>query len=172
MMASCIMLGETKSDLERKINLMRDNALLEEVLKRESEIVADVLHIKFENSHHDSTVREYEVKDLADPQVAVNNCFVASDAIVAGTSLAAYFEGTTVISSGIESPAGNHFALLFSRQKTKWTEDSVIVDFSARQYDPEAPFPLVMDAWQWQEWVEGKLGREGTWTHLQDWYLD
>lgn len=151
---------------------MGENALLREVLELEATISKEVRNLVFPAARKEMGAAEYAVHQLADTAVARDNCHVSSEAILNGFNFAEKLTQVEAIVSGIETPAGNHVGVLLTRKTGQWSEDNVMIDYSARQFDPDIAFPLIMDAWEWQEWVESKLGRQGEWTHLNDWYLE
>lgn len=106
--------------------------------------------------------------DMQDPATAQNKCSRVTETIVAEIDFSSLLPGLTAKFTGIQSPAGNHYAVLLS-QEGEPEENSVILDFTARQFGADAEFPLVMDCWKWQVWTEGKLGRQGNWYHSYAW---
>jgi len=108
------------------------------------------------------------VKDMALPQYAQNACGLVSAAIINHVDFTEVGEGLKATYTGIQSPAGNHYAILLSKEGLP-EEMSVIVDFTANQFGDDLPFPLIMDCWEWQVWTEDKLGRVGNWYHSYAW---
>lgn len=151
---------------------MRENVLLSEVIELEPAISSQVQDLIFPAARKEMGEPEYAVHRLADTAVAKDNCHVSSEIILNGFNFMDNLHSVEAIVSGIETPAGNHVGILLTRKTGQWSEDNVMIDYSARQFDPDIAFPLIMDAWEWQEWVESKLGRQGEWTHLNDWYLE
>lgn len=107
----------------------------------------------------------WTVADMEDGVKASNNCWDASEAVL--ERHLSDFQGCMeqAFISGIQTPAGNHYAILCVQGS-----DEVIIDYTARQFDTDAPYPLIMDAWEWQDWVEGRIGRQGAWMHDASYY--
>lgn len=102
---------------------------------------------------------------MTDPLQAGNNCFAVTHAVVehivtqvgqpegwdVGT-VELFFEGTR----GNEADGGVHWATTF----TSVTGEEWVMDYTARQFDPSAPFPLVARRDAWQAWVASRIGDE------------
>lgn len=132
-----------------------------------SDIVGSIVspeHIRFKAYGVDT---ECTVADMADRLKATNNCWDASEAVLKRhlTDFQVYAE--RVLVSGIQTPAGNHYAILCIKG-----EHEIIIDYTARQFDETVAYPLVIDAYQWQEWVESKIGRQGNWMHDMGFFYD
>lgn len=108
------------------------------------------------------------INDMADPERAHNNCGFASERAIYALQEHVFLQGLSLTYTGIQTPAGNHYAVLVS-EEGKPQEESVIIDFTARQFDASLPFPLIMDCWEWQQWTEAKIGRQGNWYHSYHW---
>jgi hypothetical protein len=108
------------------------------------------------------------VIDMGEPLNALNSCGLVSEAIIKTIDLTLLNPEWSAKYTGIQSPSGNHFAILLSKAGLP-EEDSVIIDFTASQFDASLPFPLVMDCWDWQIWTESYLGRQGNWYHSYAW---
>lgn len=87
--------------------------------------------------------------DMAHREVSMNQCRKVAQAV---TALAVIPEAKTSL-VGVSSPRGSHYATLIAREDTE-----VIVDFTASQFNPRAPFPMVMDKDAWKIWVQRYLG--------------
>jgi hypothetical protein len=111
---------------------------------------------------------EFSMTDLQDPVVAKNNCGIVTAQLVKDVDFSSLHEDFTVKFTGIQSPAGCHYGILLSMSGVP-EEESVIIDFTARQFDSSSPIPLIMDCWEWQVWTESKLGRQGNWQHTYKW---
>lgn len=109
-----------------------------------------------------------KVKDMTLPENARNSCGFVSAAIIDHIDFSEIGEGYKATYTGIQTPAGNHYGVLLSKDGLP-EEMSVIVDFTASQFGSDAPFPLIMDCWEWQFWTEEKLGRVGNWYHSYTW---
>lgn len=108
------------------------------------------------------------VEDMSLPENALNSCGLVSASIINQVDFSTVGEGMKATYTGIQSPAGNHYAILLSKEGLP-EEMSVIVDFTASQFSKDLPFPLVMDCWEWQAWTESHLGRVGNWYHSYEW---
>ncbi|MBG0738797.1 hypothetical protein IV500_05105 [Paeniglutamicibacter antarcticus] len=94
--------------------------------------------------------------DLATPSVARNRCWDAVDHISRDKAVASAVHKAL----GVTCPAGDHYATAVTGSDGR----EVIIDFTARQLDPEAAFPLVTDRWTWQLMVERALKRQTIFT--------
>lgn len=94
--------------------------------------------------------------DLATPSVARNRCWDAADHISRDIAVASAVHKVL----GVTCPAGDHYANAVTGSDGR----EVIIDFTARQFDPEAVFPLVTDRWTWQLMVERALKRQTIFT--------
>lgn len=110
----------------------------------------------------------HTIREMDTPERALGNCGFVAEKVIEATEDAVFLQGLKTTYTGIQTPSGNHFAVLVSKDGLP-EEKSVILDFTARQFDKDAPFPLVMDCWEWQVWVEGKIGRVGNWYHSYRW---
>lgn len=137
------------------------NALLNEVSDLKDLILSACEEVKIAEREGLS------VKDMDLAENAQNSCGLVSAAIINRIDFVE-LAGLNAKYTGIQSPAGNHFAILLSKEGLP-EEMSVIVDFTASQFEADAPFPLVMDCWEWQVWTEEKLGRQGNWYHSYAW---
>ena len=108
------------------------------------------------------------ISDMANPERAHNNCGFTSERAIYALSNHVLPHGLILTYTGIQTPAGNHYAVLVS-EECKPKEESVIIDFTARQFDSSMPFPLIMDCWEWQVWTESHIGRSGNWYHSYQW---
>lgn len=109
-----------------------------------------------------------KVKDMTLPENSRNSCGFVSAAIIDSIDFTKIGEGYKATYTGIQTPAGNHYGVLLSKEGLP-EETSVIVDFTASQFGDDVPFPLIMDCWEWQIWTESKLGRIGNWYHSYEW---
>lgn len=112
--------------------------------------------------------KKFAVSEASVPAIALNNCWIISDVMLKALECDPSVLNTsydTMEVSGILTPAGCHYGLL-----VRSGEQGVVIDFSARQFDPEVSMPLIMDMWEWQEWCEQKIGRQGEWSHEEGWW--
>lgn len=110
----------------------------------------------------------HSINDMAVPEFAYGNCGFAAERAIVALSSYVFPHDVLLTYTGIQTPAGNHYGVLVS-EHGKPQEESIIIDFTARQFDKNMPFPLIMDCWEWQRWVESKIGRIGNWYHSYDW---
>lgn len=144
------------------------NPLVNSIRGLEPHIMALCNSLTFTSNFPGQEEKEFHLADVMDPVQAKNNCSRVSEKIVATLDFSSLLPGLTAQFSGIQSPRGNHYAVLLSHEDLP-EENSVILDFTAKQFDVEADFPLIMDCWEWQYWVEDKLGRQGNWYHSYAW---
>lgn len=144
------------------------NTLLDVIERMVPEIVEKCAKLPFIAMATDGSETSFDLEAVMDPRTAKNKCGFVAKMITDSVDFDSLAPGVSAQFTGIQSPAGNHFAVLLS-QAGEDEYSSVIVDFTARQYDPTADFPLVMDCWKWQEWTESHLGRQGNWYHSYAW---
>lgn len=144
------------------------NELLPLILEVQDDIVAHCSQMNFIRDLPGENRFEFTLKDLQNPQVAKNNCGIVSAQILAEFNFSSLIPTVTGQFTGIQTVAGNHFGILLSKSDLP-EETSVIIDFTATQFDRNASIPLIMDCWEWQIWTEDKLGRQGHWKHSYAW---
>lgn len=88
---------------------------------------------------------------MSDGDAARNQCWKVAKAV---TALAVKIPDVGADFTGLSSSKGSHYATMIH-----WADTEIIVDFTASQYDPEAPFPLVADKRVWEHWVQRYLGQ-------------
>jgi hypothetical protein len=143
------------------------NALLESVVASIPQITEECEKLDFTAADNRDETITFSLDDLRISEIARNKCGITSKEIVENADLGFLKGNITATFTGIQSPAGNHYGVLLSQ--TGDTYGGIIVDFTARQFDPESVFPLVMDCWEWQRWTESYLGRVGNWYHTYEW---
>lgn len=144
------------------------NPILPLVLAKESDLFDLCSTVAFIRDIPGEERFEFTMDDLQDPVVAKNNCGIVTAQLVREINFSSLHEDFTAKFTGIQSPAGCHYGILLS-MKGLPEEESIIIDFTARQFDSSSPIPLVMDCWEWQLWTESKLGRQGNWQHSYAW---
>lgn len=144
------------------------NDLLDVVQALSSRIVSECGDLVFPSNFIGEEPETFRLHDVMDPATARNRCSRVTEVIIDSLDFSSLSPGLTAKFTGIQSPGGNHYAILISKEGEP-EENSVILDFTARQYDSEASFPLIMDCWEWQVWTESKLGRQGNWYHSYAW---
>lgn len=130
-------------------------------------IVEECGKLPFFSIEPDGSKAPFDLTTVQDPAEALNKCGFTSRTIADSIDFGSLTPGAEAVFTGIQSPAGNHYAVLL--REIGDTSDGVIIDFTARQFDPKADFPLVMNCWEWQVWTESHLGRQGDWFHSYAW---
>lgn len=142
----------------------RTTALLASIRDIEPDIISAVNDVSFRDVNHFGVVGQKivlrPVNEMRAAGECRNKCWSVSEAVAESESSRELFPGLKVQVTGIETPAGNHHAILVEDEN-----DGVIIDFTARQFDPNMSFPVIMDMWDWQLWTEDKIGRIGEWRH-------
>ena len=144
------------------------NALLDDIQAITPRLTEICNALSFVSSFPGEEGKEFRLADIPTPADARNRCSRVSEKIVEAVDFSSLLPGVTAKFTGIQSPAGNHYAVLLSKAGEP-EENSVILDFTAHQFDVNATIPMVMDCWEWQVWTEGKLGRQGNWYHSYAW---
>lgn len=147
---------------------MTSSNLLEKVQSITAQLHSVCGELSFRSNFPGEEDLEFKLADIMDPADALNRCSRVSETIVDAVNFSSLLPGITAKFTGIQSPAGNHYAILLS-QEGEPEENSVILDFTAHQFDADVSIPLIMDCWEWQVWTEGKLGRQGNWYHSYAW---
>lgn len=143
------------------------NELLKSVQSSISEIIEECKQFSYVATNNDGSTSAYSLSELSDSAGALNKCAFTSRTIAENADFSYLKEDTVATFTGIQSPAGNHYGVLLSNVGD--TDGGVIIDFTARQFDKSADFPLIMDCWDWQIWTESQLGRMGNWLHTHTW---
>lgn len=131
------------------------------------EIIEECKKLSYLATNNDGSTSPFDLLAVMDPAEALNKCAFTSRVIARDADFSFLGEDTVATFTGIQSPAGNHYGVLLSHAGD--TDGGVILDFTARQFDANATFPLVMDCWKWQLWTESHLGRVGNWYHTYTW---
>lgn len=98
-----------------------------------------------------------KVADMIDPDIARNNCWVTSNEIYENVELEEYASIDEVDIIGVEATGCTHYAVYVANQT-----EQVVIDFTARQFSPDAPFPFVLPVDKWHAYMEHVTGRELT----------
>lgn len=141
----------------------RTTALLTSIRKIEPGIISVAKDVSFHDVNYFGPDQETMIRPVSEMMIATecrNKCWAVSEAIAKSDFCQDLFPNLEVQVTGIETPAGNHYAILVEDDN-----DGVIIDFTARQFDPNMSFPVIMDMWDWQSWTEDKIGRMGVWRH-------
>lgn len=143
------------------------NDLLVSVRNALPKIVEECGRLPYFSIEPDGSKKSFNLEAVQEPAEALNKCGFTARTIADTVDFSALTPGSEAVFTGIQSPAGNHYAVLL--REIGDTSDGVILDFTARQFDPSADFPLVMNCWDWQVWTESHLGRIGSWYHSYTW---
>jgi len=95
------------------------------------------------------------VADMADPAIARNNCWATSNEVYQNVEWEEYGQVDEVDIVGVEATSCTHYALYLAN-----SEESVVVDFTARQFSPDAPFPFILPVDKWHAYMEHVTGRK------------
>jgi hypothetical protein len=98
-----------------------------------------------------------KVSDMTNPDIARNNCWVTSNEIYENVELEEYANIDEVDIIGVEATGCTHYAVYVANET-----EQVVIDFTARQFSPDAPFPFVMPVDKWHAYMEHVTGRELT----------
>lgn len=128
-------------------------SLLQELKAQSEEIFADMADLDVANHSRkgDEWVR---VADMADPEIARNNCWAVSNEIYENFDLTAYAPIDEVDIVGVEAPGCTHYAVYLANH-----EEAVVLDFTARQFSPDAPFPFILPVDKWHAYMNHVTGR-------------
>lgn len=129
--------------------------LLEEVKDNVGFILEDVANLDVAN--HSSVGPEWvTVADMADPAIARNNCWATSGEIYEYTSLNTFADSVEEIDIvGVEAPGCTHYAVYLAN-----STEQVVIDFTVRQFSPDAPFPFVLSLDSWHAYMQHVTNRE------------
>jgi hypothetical protein len=154
---------ETLAALQNKFN---QNAKVEKSAedKKAEAFYDDCVHSgqyvaeEYENldiaNHSDVGEEWVTLGDMADPAIARNNCYIASSEIVQNIDPAEFgAERLNVVSLTSKEANVTHGAV-----KATIDGKEMIFDFTARQFDPELPYPYVADHDTWQKTIEKGYG--------------
>lgn len=120
-------------------------------------ILDDVADLDVAN--HASVGPEWvKVFDMADPAIARNNCWAVSNEIYENLELdsyAAIVEEVDIV--GVEAEGCSHYAVYVAN-----SDEAVVLDFTVRQFSPDAPFPFILPVDKWHAYMNHVTGRELT----------
>ena len=130
--------------------------LLEDVKANVSFILEDAADLDVAN--HASVGPEWvKVSDMSDPAIARNNCWAASNEIYENVALESYAAIDEVDIVGVEAEGCSHYAVYVAN-----SEEAVVLDFTVRQFSPDAPFPFILPVNKWHAYMNHVTGRELT----------
>lgn len=95
------------------------------------------------------------VADMADPAIARNNCWAASNEVYENVELEAYAQIDELDIVGVEATGCTHYAVYMAN-----ADEAVVLDFTARQFSPDAPFPFILPVDKWHAYMEHVTGRK------------
>lgn len=128
--------------------------LLERVKEEASELLADVENLEVAN--HARVGGDWvSISDMANPDIARNNCWVASNELYENADFEGYFPVEEVDIVGVTCEGNSHYAVYLAGYG-----EEVVFDVTARQFHPEAPFPLVMPLKMWHAYIEHMVGKK------------
>lgn len=128
-------------------------SLLNTVKGNIADIIDDVLFLDVAN--HSKVGPEWvTVQDMADSDIARNNCWAVSNEIYENIEIDGLGADEVDI-IGAEAPGCTHYAVYLAN-----SEEAVVMDFTARQFSAEAPFPYIVPVNVWHAYMEHLTGRE------------
>jgi hypothetical protein len=128
--------------------------LLADIKKNIAFITEDALDLDVANhsAHGSDWVK---ISDMMNPDIARNNCWVTSNEIYENVELEEYANIHEVDIIGVEATGCTHYAVYVANET-----EQVVIDFTARQFSPDAPFPFVLPVDKWHAYMEHVTGRE------------
>lgn len=130
--------------------------LLEDVKANASFILDDAADLDVAN--HAAVGPEWvKVFDMADPSIARNNCWAVSNEIYENIELESYADIEEVDIVGVEAEGCSHYAVYVAN-----SEEAVVLDFTVRQFSPDAPFPFILPVNKWHAYMNHVTGRDLT----------
>lgn len=127
-------------------------SLLEKVKYNLDEISSRVA--KLDVANHAQVGDEWvTVADMADPAIARNNCWATSNEIYESGHIENIVHVEEVDIVGVESPGCTHYAVYLTDG-----EEEVVMDFTVRQFSPDAPFPYVVPLTTWHAYMKHITG--------------
>lgn len=117
------------------------------------DILDDVCEIPVPNR---STIGPLEltVGDMANPTAARGNCWVTSNELYEIVAWESYATVDEVDIVGVEAKGLTHYAVYLADQ-----DEKIVLDFTARQFSPDAPFPMIMPVATWHAYMKHVTGR-------------
>lgn len=103
-----------------------------------------------------SPARQHTVRldELGDPRLALGNCWAATNEIIEQVGSAELgAEWLDEITLSRNRLGGQHVAILAGDQDGRY-----VIDYTARQFHPELPFPYVADFEEWKAGIEASSG--------------
>jgi hypothetical protein len=105
--------------------------------------------------HSPARQRTVQLRELGDPRLALGNCWAATNEIieqVGATELGA--EWLDEITIRRRRLGGQHVALLAGDR-----DGHYVIDYTARQFHPDLPFPYVAGVQEWMARIAGASGQ-------------
>lgn len=131
----------------------------EVILARRAEAARDVLeeYGDLEIMDHSPARRHtVELQELGDPRLALGNCWAATNELIEEAGAGA-FGAEWVDEITIRRPrlGGHHVAVLAGD-----TEGLYVIDYTARQFHPDLPFPYVAGVKEWLDKITVTSGQK------------
>lgn len=131
-------------------------SILDDIRSNLDYIMEDVENIEVAN--HSAVGGEWvTIADMADADIARNNCWAASNEIYENLEVEEYANIAEVDIVGVVAEGVSHYAVYLANE-----EEEVVLDFTARQFDPTAPFPYVVPLNVWHGYLEHMTGKPMT----------
>jgi hypothetical protein len=128
-------------------------SLLTDIKANVEFILEDSLELAVAN--HSSVGAEWvTVADMADSSIARNNCWATSNEVYENVELEAYAHINEVDIVGVEATGCTHYAVYVAN-----ADEAVVIDFTARQFSPDAPFPFILPVDKWHAYMQHVTGR-------------
>ena len=122
--------------------------LLIQIQDSAEDILDDARNIEVSN-HASEGADWLTIENMANPKYALNNCWSVSSKLVESLTFSMYGDINKVDTVTLEHDGWEHCAVLLENE-----EEKVVVDFTARQFDPAAAFPTVMPFHDWRDYIE------------------
>lgn len=135
--------------LQTKVHFV---SLLQDVKQNVDSIVAEALPLDFVN-HSSVGRKQVTIADMQDGDIARGNCWVASNEVYMNLEL----DIDSIVDVdivGAVTDGCTHFALYVSNE-----DEEVVIDFTARQFHADAPFPFILSLHKWHAYMEHVTGR-------------
>lgn len=126
-------------------------SLLEQLMDNLDEIYCDAEEIEFLN-HSDDEAEYVTIYEMKNPDLARNNCAPASHQVIEDMALYLYADFDTVTTISIDEPWIRHYAVCFTKG-----DEEVVLDFTARQFNPNAPLLMALPRSQWEQWLLSRI---------------
>ena len=130
------------------------NPLVDQMRESIDFILIDLEGSEFANQNLQVSKPMLGIADLADGELAANNCYDASKHVINSGALSHLddIEKTSIIT--VSDGDSEYHSAIYLKDKNG---NEMVLDFTARQFDPGAQFPVAVTLGDWESFMETSM---------------